>query len=193
MIFTRCSLYSTRNIHNISLVNTKHNFFKNYFFSSTITEWNNLDPHLRKSEDFSGFKSNILKLLRPSPNSVCNCHNTRGICLITRIRLGLSHLKEQKFKHGFQDTLNPLYSCGNDVESREHFLLHCPEFVNERCTLLSTLGNFNCSLLQNTNKVLTQNLLFGITSLRPSDNYKILSATILFILSTKRFDEQLIS
>ena len=88
-------------------------------------------------------------------------------------------------------TLNPLCSCGNDVEFTEHFLLHYPKFVNERHTLLSSLGIFNCSLLENTSKVLTQTLLFGNTSLSPSDNSKILSATIDFILSTKRFDEQL--
>ena len=192
LIPTRRMLYSTRNIHNIPLVNTKHNFFKNSFFLSTIIEWNNLDPHLRKSENFSVFKSNILKFIRPSPNYVYNCHNPRGICLITRLRLGLSHLREHKFKHGFQDMLNPLCSCGNDVESTEHFLLHCPQFVNERRTLLSTLGNFNCSLLENTSKVLTQTLLFGTTSLSPNDNSKILSATIDFILSSKRFDKQLI-
>ena len=140
LIPSRRSLYWTRNIHNIPLVNTKHNFFKNSFFLSTIIEWNNLDPHLRKSENFSVFKSNILKFIRPSPNSVYNCHNPRGICLITRLRLGLSHLREHKFKHGFQDMLNPLCSCGNDVESTEHFL-HCPQFVNERRVLfLSTLG-----------------------------------------------------
>ena len=161
------------------------------FFPSTRIQWNNLDLHLRKSENLSIFKSNILKFIRPSPNSVYNCHNPRGICLITRLRLGLSHLREHKFKHGFQDTLNPLCSCGNDVESAEHFLLHCPQFVNERRTLLSTLGNFNCSLLENTSKVLTQILLFGNTSLSPSDNFKVLRATIDFILSTKRFDKQL--
>ena len=119
---------------------------------------------------------------------IYNCHNPRGICLITRLRLGLSHLRKHKLKHGFQDTLNPLCSCGNDVESTEHFLFHCPQFVNERRTLLSTL---NCSLLENTSKVLTQILLFGNTSLSPSDNSKILRATIDFILSTKRFDKQL--
>ena len=31
-----------------------------------------------------------------------------GINLVTILRLGLSHLREQKFKHGLQDTLNPL-------------------------------------------------------------------------------------
>ena len=87
--------------------------------------------------------------------------------------------------------LNTVCSCENDVESTKIFLLHCPQFVNERRTLLSTLGNFNCSLLENTSKVLTQTLLFGNTSLSPSDNSKILSATTNFILSTKRIDKQL--
>ena len=49
LIPTRCSLYLTRNIHNIPILNTKHSFFKNSFFPSTITEWKNLDPFLRKS------------------------------------------------------------------------------------------------------------------------------------------------
>ena len=162
-------------------------FFKNSFFPSTIIEWIKLDPHLRKSDNFSVFKSNNLKFIRPSPNSVYNCHNPRGICLITRLRLGLSHLREHKFEHGFQDTLNPLCSCGNDVESTEHFHLHCPQFVNERRTILRTLVNFNCTLLENTSKVLIQTLLLGNTSLSPSDNTKVLSATIDFILTTKRF------
>ena len=105
----------------------------------------------------------------------------------TRLRLGLSHLREHKFKRGFQDTLNPLRSCGNDVESTEHFLLHCPQFVNERRTLLSTLGNFNHSLLENISNVVTQTLRFRNTSLSPSDNSRILSATSDY----QRFDEQL--
>ena len=81
--------------------------------------------------------------------------------------------------------LNPLRSCGNDVEFTEHFLLHCPQFVNDRRTLLSNLNYFNCSLLENTSKFLKQTLLFGNTSLSLSDNSKIFSATIYFILSTK--------
>ena len=108
-----------------------------------------------------------------------------------RLTFGLSHLREHKFKNGFQDTLNPLCSCGNDIESTEHFLLHCSKFVNDRCTLLSTLGNFKCSLLENTSKVLTQTLPFGNTSLSPSDNSRILSATINLMLSMKRFDKQI--
>ena len=137
-------------------------------------------------------KCNILRHIRPSPNSVYNCHNPTGICLITRLRLGLNHLREHKFKHWSQDMLNPLCSCGNEVEPTEYFLLNCPHFGNERCALLISLGNCNCSLLENTINVLAQTLLFGNMSLSPSDDSKILNATIIFILANKRFDEQLL-
>ena len=191
LIPVRPTLYPTRNALNIPLLNANHNFFKNSFFPSTIIEWNKLDSGLRKAESLSLFKTNILKFIRPSPNSVYNCHNPKGLKFITRLRLGLSHLREHKFKHSFQDTINPLCSCGLDIESTEHFLLHCPQFVNERRTLLSTIGNINYKLLENTDSNLTQTLLFGNTSFDITDNTKILNATINFILLTKRFDEPL--
>ena len=46
-----------------------------------------------------------------------------------RLRLGLSHLREHKFKHNFQDSINPLCNCGHDIESTTHYLLHCPLFL----------------------------------------------------------------
>ena len=188
LIPVRPTLYPTRNPLNIPLLNANHNFFKNSFFPSTIIEWNKLDPGLRKAESLSLFKTNILKFIRPSPNSVYNCHNPKGLKFITRLRLGLSHLRKHKFKHSFQDTINPLFSCGPDIESTEHFLLHCPQFVNKRCTLLSTIGNINYKLIENTNSNLTQKLLFGNTSFDITGNTNILSATINFIFLTKRFD-----
>ena len=132
LIPVRPTLYPTRNTHfeNIPLLNVNHNF-KKLFFPSTIIEWNKLDPGLRKAESLLLFKTNILKFKRPSPNSVYNCHNPKGLKLITRLRLGLSHLREHKFKHNFQDTINLLCSYGIDIESTEHFLLHCPQFANE--------------------------------------------------------------
>ena len=137
------------------------------------------------------FNTNILKFIRPSPNSVYNCHNPKGLKFITRLRLGSNHLRKHKFKHSFQDTINPLCSCGPDIESTEHFLLHCPQFVNKRRTLLSTIGKINYKFLENTDSNLTQTLLFGNTSFDITDNTKILNATINFILLTKRFDEPL--
>ena len=108
-----------------------------------IIEWNKLDPDLRKAESLSGFKTNILKFMRPSPTSVHNCHNPKGFEFIIEFKLGLNHLREHKFEHNFQGTINPLCSCGFDVESTEQFILHCHHLVNEIITLLRTIGNIN--------------------------------------------------
>ena len=48
--------YSTRNHVNIPLFKTNQNFFKNSFFSSTIIEWNNLDPNLKNSRYLWNFQ-----------------------------------------------------------------------------------------------------------------------------------------
>ena len=37
-----------------------------------------------------------------------NCHNPKGVKLLTRLRLSLSHLHEHEFKQSFQDSINPL-------------------------------------------------------------------------------------
>ena len=43
-----------------------------------------------------------------------------GIKYLTRLRLGLSHLNDHKFRHNFQDCLNPLCPCSLKVESTIH-------------------------------------------------------------------------
>ena len=110
------------------------------FFPSIVIEWNNLDKSIRNSEGLSIFIKSILKFLRSSPNTRYNCFNTKGIQHLPRLRLGLSHLCDHKFKHGFLDSLNPICSCGFDIETTCHFLLHCPNFINERSLLLSDVS-----------------------------------------------------
>ena len=48
---------------------TRHADNKNSIFPSLIIKWNNLDPNLRNSKNFGIFKNNILKFIRPKPNS----------------------------------------------------------------------------------------------------------------------------
>ena len=85
LIPEKTHVYATRNVDNIPCFKIKHNFFKNYFFHSTIIEWNNLNPTLRNSKSFFDFKNSILKFIRPSPSIVFNCNNYKGIKLITRL------------------------------------------------------------------------------------------------------------
>ena len=76
-----------------------------------------LDPNLRSAASLSVFKKNLLMLIRPSPNNVFDCYNSKGIKILTRLRFGLSHLREHKFKQSLQDTLIPFCLCVLDVEA----------------------------------------------------------------------------
>ena len=61
-----------------------------------------------ETREVSQFLKNLLNLIRPCSNSIFNIHNPYRIKLLTRLRLGLSHLYDHKFRHCFQDTRNPL-------------------------------------------------------------------------------------
>ena len=156
----------------------KHQFFKNSYFPSTIIEWSKLDSNIRNSETLKSkiFKSKIFKFIRPTANSIFGCHNPIGVKLLSRLRLGLSHLREHKFKHGFQDTLNPLCSCRKEVETTFHFFLSCPNYSDERLTLLSKIRNMNPNILENTTFQITQLFLYGDKNFTASTNFVILSS-----------------
>ena len=124
-----------------------HQLFKNLYFPSTIIKKNKLDSNIRNSETPDIFKSKLLKFIRPTRNSIFGCHNPIGVKLLTRLQLGLSHLQKHKFKHSFQDTLNPLCSCAKEVETAFHFLLSCPNYSAERLTLLRIIKNINPNIL----------------------------------------------
>ena len=76
------------------------------------------------SESFNILKSKVLKFIRPKPNSFFNCLNPKGIKLIKRLRLGLSHIRDRQFSRLFQ----PICSCGIQVETTVQDLLHCPNY-----------------------------------------------------------------
>ena len=137
------------------------------------------------------FKKSLLKFVRLSGCSVFKCNNLRGVKLLTRLRLGLSHLCEHKLKHSFQDILNPICSCGNDIETSAHFLLHCPHYSNERSTFLNTTRNINRNIFDENYLQITETLLYGDSSLDDKSNTLILNATINFLFVTKRFEVNL--
>ena len=131
----------------------------------------------------------ILQFIRPTLNSFFNCHNLKEIKLVTRLRTCLSHLHENKFKHSFQDSLNPICRCGTNVKSCLHIFLHCSIFENERIILLSIVKNIDSNLFDYSDLCLTQVLLFGNISLDLNTNSPILNGTIDFIICSKRFEE----
>ena len=94
-------LLTTRNSDNIKPFKVRHNFFKNSFFPSVISEWNKLDLEIRNSASLEIFKKHLLNFIRPNSSNAFNINNPLGLKLLTRLRTGFSHLKEHKFKHNF--------------------------------------------------------------------------------------------
>ena len=88
----------------------------------------------------------------------------------------------------FQDTLNPICSCGENIETTTHYLLHCSNYLNERMTLLANLQNIEENIFDRHNSRLSEIILFGDSSFNYAKNISILNSTIQYIFDTKRFD-----
>ena len=133
------------------------------------------------------FKKNILKFICLGPNKVFNIYNPYGLNLLTRLHLGLSHLRGHKFNHSFSDCLDEICMCGKDIESTNHFLLRCSLLLNERQVLMNKTPDIDSSLIDQNEISLCYTLLFGKENMNDSENIHILKATIECILSTERF------
>ena len=92
-------------------------------FPYSISEWNKLNPDLCNTKSYTTFRKLLLRIGPPSPNHIYKIHDPLGLKLLTRIRLGLSHLNEHRFNHNFDSCINPLCSCSLEVESTKHFFL----------------------------------------------------------------------
>ena len=98
-------------------------------------------------------------------------------------------LKSHKKSHNFQDTPNDMCDCNLYFETSNHYLLHCPIFVEQRRELFLTLYPI---LLANNMRFLDDNnmvrlLLYGLDKLALLSNQTFLTATIKFIRKTSRF------
>ena len=120
-------VHNTRLNYNIPSIKVRHDYFKNSFFPSAITEWNKLKLNIKNSASLNIFLKKLLNFIRPCANSIFNIHNPLRIKLLTRLRLGLSHLHEHKIRHCFQDTLNA----------------NVAKILNQQCISFSTAPTFS--------------------------------------------------
>ena len=186
------NVYNLRNANDIPFIRVNHNYFKNSFFPSSIIEWNKLSLEIRNSHNLNIFKKCLLRIVRPNASSIFNVHNKKGLKFLSRLSVGLSHLQEHKFKHGFLDSLNPICECGDGIETTSHFFLHCQRFYYQRTTLFNEIRNVDSSLILKNDSDLVQILLFGNSNFSICDNTLILNASINFIIKSERFDGPLI-
>ena len=128
----------------------------------------------------------LLEIGRPVQNSIYKVFNTLGIKFLTRLRLWLSHLNEYKFKHNFQNCLNPLSFCSLEVESTIHFFLHCNFFDKFQQILLETVEKIIKDISQLNNDLLVNQLMYWSPSYSFEENNKIINASIKHVLDTKK-------
>ena len=161
--------------------------FKNSFFSSTLNDWYNFDETIKNSESISIFKSKLLSFIRPLESNVYNIFDPIGLKFLTRLRLGFSHLNEHRFRHNFQDCMNPLCSCILEIENTSHYLLHCHHFSQYRIGLMNSVKSILENFESLSDNVKNDILLYGDSHLDENKNRFILEATLTYIKSTDRF------
>ena len=182
---------NTRNKSLIPRIFCRTESFSNSFFPYCIKEWHNLNLEIRQTKSLVQFKRSILQFIRPVQNSIFDVSDNEGVKLLTRLRLGLSHLNKHKFLHRFTDTVNPMCSCNTEVESSTHFLLRCPNFSQLRIHLINEINNIKPSLTLLSDDSLSQILLYGLKSFDKEINSKIINLTIEYIHKSERFNVQL--
>ena len=142
----------------------RSNFLKDSFFPAVISEWDSLDENIQNSSSINVFKKELLKFIWSKPKSTCNIHDTKGLKLITRLRLGLSHLGDHKFRHNFQHWVSPMHSCGQDIKTTTHFLLHCPNHHCSKKTLFHMITQVSGTISRQSDSTITIISLFGDSS-----------------------------
>ena len=129
-------------------------------------------------------KKELMKFIRPVPNST---YNIKGLTLLTRLQLGLSHLGDHKFRYNFQDCGSPMCSCCQDIETTTYFHLHCPNHHRARKTLFHKINQVSGNILRQSDPTITKILLFGDIKLDFETNKILLMSTIEFIRLTEKF------
>ena len=124
-------------------------------------------------------------------NLVYNIQNYIILKLLTRLRVGLSHLNEHRFNHSFQNLSNVLCTFSFEVESAAHFFLPCHHCHDIRAKLLNSLEVIDINLLKLPEEQLTKVLLYGFSQLDQSQNRNILNSLIDCIVESKHFESSL--
>ena len=147
--------------------------FENSFFPYCIKEWSKLNDNIRNIKSINKFKVTILNFIRTKGKSVFDIHDTNGIKLLRRLRLNFSHLNEHKFRHNFNDTVDPMCTSGRQSETTLHYLLRCNLYFTQRLELLNNVCILNSPVKHYSNEKLLNILLYGSEDFKCNLNKKI--------------------
>ena len=147
-----------------------------------------LNIEILRSGSYNIFRKSSVNFIRRSASNVYNINDTISIKMITRLLFSFIHLQEHKFKHNFQDTLNPLCSCSIEVECTCHYFLRCHIFDALWATPMNDFKNIETDLVTLRDENLTKILLYSHIH-DDKTNQIILMHVIRYIKDSQRSDE----
>ena len=149
--------------------------------STLCWSWGNLSEEIRTINSRNTFKSSILNFVTPKENSVFEVYDIKGVKLLTRLIMDFSRLNEHKFRHNFDDIINPMCSCGEEPETTLYYLLNWDLYSIYRLELLNYIYTLNWSLKNSSEQKGLKILLYGAEDFTSQMNFEILKFTIKFI------------
>ena len=111
-----------------------------------------------------------------------NVDNPHGIKLFTRLWVGLSHLREHKFTHNFQDSLRPILQLWSAYWNNYSLLFPLLKLLKSKKNSLWK----NISLLNQNDSIIVESLLSGLIGLNNKENASIIESTIEYVITTER-------
>ena len=112
--------------------------------------------------------------------------------MLSGLRMQFAYLNVHKFRHGFNDTKNPMCLCRAEEKTTEHFLLRCHCFSTQKIDIFDNLYNLDSSFSKLNTKYKVAYLLHNSVSNSNSLNKDITEQVIKFLKSTGRFSKQLL-
>ena len=127
----------TRNPADVPRMKSRHTFFKKSYILSTITEWNKLDQDIRNAVSYALFRKHLSSFIWPVANNISNGNNAKKVKLLTRLRVDFSHLKKHKFRHNFQNAINPYVAVETLLNQQHTFFFTTLTFLMKDRLLLT--------------------------------------------------------
>ena len=90
------------------------------------------------------------------------------------MRLGLRHLRENKFRHGSREILNPLCPCSIEATTTTHYSLRCHFYNAHKSTLMNELKEIITSFSTLNNNKFIDLILYGNDKFADKKNRSIL-------------------
>ena len=179
--FLRPLRTSRRHVNSCDLVSYKSEYFKNFFTSNLIYEWNKLVYDMRSSSSYNLFSNTLLTFIRPVRRKTFNINDSVGVKLLTRLRLGFSYLRKHKFIHGFRGILNLLCPCSIEAETTAHNFLRCHLCNAGKSALMNELDEIDSSFSTLNENNFMDLILYGSDKFDDKKKKNILMCTINFI------------